>query len=637
MLDNDDDGKALALIRLSSRQKSNVVSWNHMMNWHMKKGKTRAALEVYNEMKKRGIKPDSHTYLLLLRGLADHADHPHSLGRALSLYHSMSAPGNQAAPTIMHTNCVLKVCARANDADSMWDIASRLPERGPHAADQTTFTTIFNNLRQNAITGGIAGEETMEQTARRREASVVQGRRLWEMIIQRWRAGDVRIDEELTCSMGRLLLIGGRPQDWDDVLSLLHQTMDIPRLIPRLGTAARQQLSIPRVRAPNTPSDMKILGFETSPADGDELARQDSSRTGGTTEQKSPEDIFALTNLQRPSDPAQFTAKALNKAKHTHVFARPRNSTLSLVLEACLKMAAKTPANEYWSLLTNPTGRFTIVPDLDNMHMWLRILRQSHSSAEAATVIREHLAAAKLKPFKKTFAIAMAACARDSRNPNAVEHASRVLDQAMAQLAEPGANTLRLFLDCVEARANVVEHAYAASISTANTDRTMLSDEPLKGLREAVHIQVSALSRLEPGAVALKSLLSFGENPKDRPGSRSRIEWAAEVKREKTDALNLLRRMVALYDRVITLCQGRERQLGLEVGDRAKLVERKAKLSAFLTRQHEKSKRLTLAERGWRGVGRSEGQEGWRVGSTGGNANTPIQRPRRLEEAATTL
>lgn len=49
-LEQDDVEKALALTRVSSRALSNVVSWNHVIDWQMKKGKTRAAFETYNEV-----------------------------------------------------------------------------------------------------------------------------------------------------------------------------------------------------------------------------------------------------------------------------------------------------------------------------------------------------------------------------------------------------------------------------------------------------------------------------------------------------------------------------------------------------------------------------------------------------------
>ena len=611
VLEHDAVDKALALVRLSSRALENAVSWNHIIDWHMKKGKTKAALEVYNELKKRGQKPDSHTYLLLLRGLAEYAHHPHSLGRALSLYHSMSAPHNKVAPTIIHTNCVLKVCARANDMDSLWDIASRLPESGPHAANTWTFTTILNNMRMNAITGGISAEETSEASTRRKEEAIVQGRRLWDLVARRWRAGDLYIDEELACSMGRLLLVGSRPRDWDDVLSLLRQTMALPRLVSKLGTTARPDVPVPRIN------------------NSESLPKREESTEQDSSDNTDAFDVFNPSTSSRVTKQTQLTVKA----SQIQAYAKPGPSTLSLILEACLKMAAKRASTDYWNLLTDPTGRYAIVPDLDNMHMRLRILRQSHSSAEVAALVRDDIPAAKLKPVKKTFTIAMSACVRDNRNSGAPDTAGRVLDAAMEQIAEPSARTLRLYLECVQAAANVVEHTHAGAVGTSTA--SMSEEAKLGGLRNAVRMQLHALNRLEPGTVPLKTMLRFGEDPQSRPAGRSRADWEEEVKRERTDALDLMKRMIAAYDRVLGLCQGREKEMGITPSDRQKCVERKKKLGAFVTRQHNKDVKSRVQRHGWRALGKGEGRAGWRVGSTGGNEDgTEVVRPRRLEDAA---
>lgn len=624
VLEHDDIDKARALARLSSRSMANIVSWNHLVDWYMKNGKPKTAIDAYNELKKRGQKPDSHTYLLLLRGLADYGHHPHTLGRALSLYHSMSAPGNKVAPTIMHTNCVLKVCARANDMDSLWDIASNLPKRGPHAADHWTFTTILNSIRMGAITGGIPEEETAEDTARRREAAIKDGRRLWELIIQRWRAGDVYVDEELTCSMGRLLLVGSRPRDWDDVLSLLRQTMGIPRLIPNLGTAARQDLPIPRIRAPNTPPDMKNDSSELEDPHGD-------AKPGAEFE--TIPDAVALdvsTSTSSSTVVPRDSSRPTVKISQMHAYAKPGPSTLSLVIEACLKMIAKRAATEYWTLLTDSKGPYAIKPDLDNMHMRLRVFRQSHSSAEAAALIREHIPAARIKPIKKTFTIAMSACVRDSRNPKSFDAANRILDAAMQELGSPSAKTLRLYLDCAEACANVTEHGHADTLAAADQPP---KSPALDGLRNAVSIQLRALGRLEPGTVALMTLLQFGNDPRARPAGQSKIDWEEEVKREKKDAQQLVRRMLALYDRVLALCHGRESEVGLSLADKQKCIERKRKLAAFVTRRHTLDVEERIRERGFRRLNKGEGKVGWRVGSTGGNKDdVELERPRRLEE-----
>ena len=46
--------KALALVRLASKDLLCTVSWNHLVDWDMSKGKVNPAVKLYNE-----VRPDS--------------------------------------------------------------------------------------------------------------------------------------------------------------------------------------------------------------------------------------------------------------------------------------------------------------------------------------------------------------------------------------------------------------------------------------------------------------------------------------------------------------------------------------------------------------------------------------------------
>src|SRR5438034_2108631 len=101
-------------------------------------------------MKKRGHKPDAHTYTIMLRGFVANIRKPQAVQNALNVYNSMFAPNSAVAPNIIHTNAVINVCARGKDMDALWSVAGRLPENGPGAPDKWTFTTILNALASNA-------------------------------------------------------------------------------------------------------------------------------------------------------------------------------------------------------------------------------------------------------------------------------------------------------------------------------------------------------------------------------------------------------------------------------------------------------------------------------------------------------
>ena len=445
-LRGNDLSKALGLVRLASKNMECTVSWNHIIDWLMARRDTKSAFKLYNEMKKRAQFPDSHTVILLLRGLSNPPMHSTDVGQALSLYHSLDAPNSKVQRSIMHTNAAMKVCARAYDMESMWGVASRIPDHGPGSADNLTFTTILNAIRENAMlnSGFKGGEDNLKEKA------VLDGKRIWEDVVGKWRSGNLVVDEALVCAMGRLLLIGTSPSDWDDVLSLIEQTMDVPRLAPRLGTETRTGEHIPNIRE--------------KPMDNDE----DS------------EDKDANDQLAMPSGGQFDIVKSRKKRSHSGIFAKPGKNTLSVILDSCLKMMSPKVANEYWNLLTDI---HKLEPDLDNYNMYLRILRQSRASARTVEVLRPLVStsasAPALQPIKKTFRIAMSTCGRDKKNHNVMTHASTILDFMDKSLEDADPKVLTMYLDL------------ALSTQKAN------------------HI-VEAFQRMTPHVSNMKSWLTYG-------------------------------------------------------------------------------------------------------------------------------
>lgn len=462
-------------------------------------------------MKKRAQKPDSYTYMIVIRGLGNNAHVSHSVGTALSVYHSMSAPNSRVPPSIMHANAVLKACARANDMDALWGVASKLPEKGPGAADSTTYTTIFQAMTQEALVplAGLSADEV----ARKRESTIIDGRRLWEDIVSKWRAGNIVIDEQLACAMGRMLLIGQRPRDWDDVLSLFEQTMDIPRLIPHLGAEKRAFL-----RAPDTPREMKREDF--APIDP-----TDDERRGGEF------------------DPVRLE-KTVGGGRNNMAYAKPGTHTLAVILESCLRMTTKKAAEDYWSLLTSPDS-WGIVPDESGLHMYLRMLRQSRSSAQAVDFIRSEFKSAGVKPKAKTFRIAMSTCVRDINNRNVFENANGILDLMANTLTDPDARTLAMYTDI------------------------------LASLKSGQDV-LAGLDHLGPHFVNLKSMLNYGQDGGARDAPREDGEAA----------MKFMMGMKACYDRLM-----QHGEVPRELY--SQLTARKAKVDAYYSRAIRREKAQT--------------------------------------------
>lgn len=302
--------------------------------------------------------------------------------------------------------------------DALWGIAAKIPEKGPNSANGITYVTILNAIRQSLLVDTPLGESE-EQVAMRRERGVMEGRRIWEDVITKWGNADLIIEEELVCAMGRLLLTGSRPRDWDDVLSLVEQTMDIPRLVPRLGTSARQEAGYPQLRAPNVPEQYRFdddhLAPSKAPARGDEFLPIAARGVGSAV-------LNPLT------------------------YATPSNNTLSMIQEACQKVVAQKAAGEYWEMLTDPTT-YGVAPDVNALNMRLRVLRQNRASAEAVEILTEGFKASNLVPRPGTFRIAMSTCVRSKNNHNSLKHASQILDMMMKTLEDADAKAVTMYAD----------------------------------------------------------------------------------------------------------------------------------------------------------------------------------------------
>ena len=377
-------------------------------------------------MKKRAQQPDAHTFTTLFRGFAWHAKLPLSAPRALSIYHSMYNENCPVKPNVIHTNAVLKVCALAGDIDGLLGVAAMLPSRGNGAPNNLTYTTILNAIRM-ASWNDTKTQETSPAKTERASQAVMQGRRLWEEIRDRWASGDLYIDEELVCAMGRILLLSYEVQDWDDILSLVEQTMGIRRQAPRLGDPARART---------------LRQMEPSESKDDDIEGNVDLQTLLPPPEPSEDEL---------SDPS-ISAFALlpDGPPASQAAVRPGRNTLSLLVDACIRLNLVRPAQNYWGILTNPSGKYNITPDSENYHMYLRLLRVQRASRLAVELVEEmkgNQLDTKVHPQTKTFRIALSCCVRDSKNPNALIHAAKLARMMTDTLPHPDARALSMYLE----------------------------------------------------------------------------------------------------------------------------------------------------------------------------------------------
>ncbi|ORY10406.1 hypothetical protein BCR34DRAFT_485685 [Clohesyomyces aquaticus] len=488
-LKKDKAEEMLQLVRMASASMQCIVSWNHIIDHHLAKGSIGQATKIYNEMKKRAQFPDSYTYTILLRGFAANAQLSGVLEKALAVYHSLYAPNSRIQPSIIHTNAMLKVCSRTANMDALWGVAAKIPEKGPAAANAATFVLILNAIRQSLLVDVPVGEPD-KQVARRREEGIVQGRRIWEDVIGKWRNADLVIEEELVCAMGRLLLIGTRPRDWDDVLSLIEQTMDIPRMVPRLGSPARKEAGYPDVRATNVPEEYRVeynhLGPSKESARGDEFLPIVSRGVGSAV-----------------SNPLTY--------------ATPSNNTISLIQEACQKVVGQMAATEYWNMLTDPTT-YGVKPDINNINQRLRVLRQSRGSYNAVGILKEYFIDGNERPAPGTFRIAMSTCVRDKNNHNSLNHANQILD------------IMQTTLEDVDPKAVIMYANLAMTFPLAKGSDLL-----------------DALARLDPIVRDLRLQLGVGRERKDGVGVRATLLTG----QGREDAIEAVRKIHGLFDKLI--------------------------------------------------------------------------------------
>ncbi|KAM0720446.1 hypothetical protein Q7P37_004582 [Cladosporium fusiforme] len=447
--------KALDLCRLASKSMSCVVSWNAVIDWLMRKYKVNDAIKVYNEMKKRAQFPDSYTYMMVLRGLGfkSHVSQPvkeENVSKAIAIYTSMNAPNSRVKPSILHTNATLNVCALALDMDALWSIAGQIPQKGPAAPDRMTYTIILNAIRHAAY-GKNPADVPVEQVAAVRQKAVDEGRRVWLDIVRKWRAGEVKIDEDLVCSMGRLLLTSRRMEDWDNVLDLVQQTMNIKRLIAPIGSPERQTQHIRQEEVPEP-----------------EIAEDGEVDEDGYIDAPAKQAFKKVTPIQ-PEHATSKGTKAL-------LWAEPGPQTVSLLVDACKHMRIPKTASEYWELLTS---QYDVAPDLENFDRQLRLFATNRASAKAARLLRDELPAAGVEPKNSTYRFAMNACRRDMKNPHVLEHATTVIDVMEENSADPDTQTLTEYL----------------SLAITTDDGPKI---------------VAAINRLDPIVHNLRSRMSYG-------------------------------------------------------------------------------------------------------------------------------
>lgn len=381
-------------------------------------------------MRDRGQKPDSYTYTVLLRGLTQHvAKTPTAVQRALTIIGLLQSPQSPVQLHTIHVNAALEVCAKARNIDAVYSIAARLPEKGPGSPNSVTFTIILECLYQTAVHQVNFGSNLSEwQKSQIKAETVLQGKRLWADVLERWKQNILTMDELLMDAMGRVLLLGDA-RNHDEVLSLVQQATNLSREVPAIGEPDRHvHVKVPRKELDGPSADGPSRDAENGAT---ELAV--GSHTDGEAVAVDTTSPKLFGGLQTPSRLISF--------------AQPGKRTLSLVMKACGVMKAYSAAQRYWDKLT-----VSVDPDLDNYHQYMRTIAARHNSYMAVELLRQICTPTDqdglgLVPRPITFRLAMAACSSDGNNRRCLEHARAILQLQQAHIKVPEARTSHILVD----------------------------------------------------------------------------------------------------------------------------------------------------------------------------------------------
>ncbi|KAL1998192.1 hypothetical protein VTN02DRAFT_6682 [Thermoascus thermophilus] len=528
---------AAALVRRAQKERMECgVAWNHLMEHCMEKNAPMAAFKFYNEMKKRGRRPSSRTYTIMLNGLSHIGDSKvqgvRPVPTAFSIYKSISAPNSAVERSIIHTNAMLNVCARHGDMETLWEVISDLPEEGPGAPNRMTYTIILQAIRATTQRDvDSLHPSQVDAIIERKAEGVREGKRIWVDVITRWKNGRLEIDHFLVNAMASLLVYGASERDCYDALCLFNQTMGIPIFArkppdPRPSeqsvyeTAKRAPLFYEKNQETRDPDEIPFEKLEEPEEQKEHDEKEKEEDEELETLEEEAEEVENFDGLFDPVVPADAShANERAEVASGPTYLKPDNAELSFILEACRLMTQAVGAGkEYWQHLTLEDHGYMIQPDAHAFHQYLRLLRVSRSSRAALELLRDQMVPAK-KVEGKTFHIALSCCRRDRSNVNVFNSASEILDLMDKNLVIPDPRAVDDYLDLVEILAGNPQ--WLMFLNGLNADEE-IKRQKLNSVAPALRYKLRsiALANLRPHIAKLYDAMENGRVVKTQTRSR---------------------------------------------------------------------------------------------------------------------
>ncbi|GES57417.1 pentatricopeptide repeat protein [Aspergillus terreus] len=520
LLSADDVPLAAALVRSAQKERMECsVAWNHLLEYCMNKRAPRAAFKFYNDMKKRGRKPNSRTYTIMLNGLSKAGRNSglNLVKTAYSIYRSISASNSIVEPNIIHGNAMLNVCWRLGDMDTLWRVAGELPEDGPGSPDPTTYTIILKAIR-DATQRDVESMRSRDvrPILERKTQGVTEGKRVWSDIIYQWGKGHLVLDNQLVGAMGTLLLEGASDRDCYDVFALIHQTTGVPILAKEPPKTTPKRSSSSRLQEDTGLQDeVEDVPFVD---EGNRLYRPSEPEEEATEELEEEEENF--DNLFDPViSPNAAKPKEEGGDEVGPSYLTVGNRELSMIMEACLSMTqGLSTGKAYWNYLTREDHDYKIDPDSGSFHQYLRLLRLGRSSRATVEVIRDQMVPSGVLEGR-TFHIAMSCCRRDRNNINVLKNSNELLKLMDEHLVLPDPKALEGYLELIR----VLEDNphLLMSLNGLNTDEKLSSSSLGRLGRELqFRLRQVAIDQLRPHVSKLDKAMEHGAGIQLSGGSR---------------------------------------------------------------------------------------------------------------------
>lgn len=388
-------------------------------------------------MKKRAQLPNAQTFTIIFSGCAN-SNHPkQAIGEALKIYNAMMA-STRLKPNTVHLNAVLDACARSQDLESMFVVLRTAG--GMRSPNNLTYTIILNALRHqpsNQINPNEVLREQEQAVAKSVETTIARAKMVWDEVISRWQKGEIKMDEELMCAMGRVLLLGGA-KETDSVLKVVCEVLGITTLLdgqPSLinpDGAKESEKSKPaeRSRTPQDPGaleDLAASGNWDKPEQADEYSSSQRRRTPEPEQHQRQQYHHQQQQRSRGTASKSMTRIAGNNA-------------LSLIMRALTQGKRTKLAGRYWDYMTYSYG---VIPDEKNYRDYIDCLSTGAASGRAARAL---VSMPQTIDNGNLYRRGLLVCHFDAFNENAFENATTIYEAMVKKLRVPDVRCMRVYL-----------------------------------------------------------------------------------------------------------------------------------------------------------------------------------------------